>query len=1087
MFLVLPLILIAFWFYFFVIRELPNISEIEDADFNQTTVITDRNGIELYKLYEENRDYIPFEDISENFVNAIVATEDQRFRDNPGVDRKGIIRAWIADISSGWKSLQWWSTITQQVIKNILLTPEKKITRKLKEIILAVKLVKYVRNDVETKYDWLSGKEIDRKVKEHILELYANYIFLWNNSYGIEIASKTYFWKWAKSLDVLQWAILAGIPQAPSTYNPYTSTGLLMWEVTIKDRNTDQNLENPVEIPSSVRSQVIKDIEQKITDANIENKRDDSRIAKFIGGLLDYNISIWWKDYAVKYVPGRKDSVLARMYEMWYISASDRKEAFIWAFDYEFNREPVAIKAPHFVFWVINQLEEEYDEEVLRTWGLQIKTSLDYDIQQLAEASIRDNWRHYTSYEAYNAWLVYLDSLNGDVLAYVWSKDYNNEDIEGQVDMVQARRQPWSTIKPLVYSLGFTNMKLTIDSPIYDVPMTIGNNTPQNADGEFRWLTTIRKALAGSRNIPAIKMFMSVGWEKVIKNFLSDIWFTNLVMNQDYYWYSLGLWAAETPMLELANGYSHLSAMGKPAEINPIMEVRWSDGSILYQKDVELQEQIIPSWVSYLMWNMLSDKDNFPEDWRANFTIPGIDIATKSGTTNVIKGETKLPRDWWLATYTPSKVLVMRWWNTDGSPMRYDAYGWWLNSPAWKSFLTKMKNQQYLKNETMEQVDVEKVNISKLSWKLSSVSTPLVFIKQSLWYIHSLPTEYDNQVSSYQIDTLCNGKPSDLTPSDALWSAWYIRPQTMMPGDYDQEDVLTRWRNGGAASFWNSWYFSLNPWPSQECEERVAIKELWEISMELMQPSEWQSITRNFSFWHQTSSPFTITDMKLYLWDIELQTINYNKAWPLVDIRDITLPSEIEDGTYVFKAVIWDEKWYSDSRSVKLKVGSKASDTIPPFLIEDKIKVIPNDDGSFRIVLLFGDEASSVKDGKIFAWWSVVHSFDGNVADFSIKQISNLTYEAFDTSENKVEGSIVLQAPAVEKAPEEPAPSPVEEKKEEPVPVVEEAPVEEKKEEPAPVVEEAPVESDPWSAANLNEDEIAAAVDQLLQNTWQWQ
>lgn len=171
-----PLVAASSWFYVSIVRTLPDIKEIENFDFKEATVITDRNGEVLYKLFEENRDYVSYEEIAPQFVNALIATEDQRFRTNPGIDIKGTIRAGLTDLFQG-KS-QGGSTITQQLIKNIMLTPEKKIERKLKEIILAMKLNSYIKQSIKEKYDQLSTKELDKKVKEKVLELYTNYIFL---------------------------------------------------------------------------------------------------------------------------------------------------------------------------------------------------------------------------------------------------------------------------------------------------------------------------------------------------------------------------------------------------------------------------------------------------------------------------------------------------------------------------------------------------------------------------------------------------------------------------------------------------------------------------------------------------------------------------------------------------------------------------------------------------------------------------------------------------------------------------------------------------------------------------------------------
>lgn len=1027
-----PLIIWGVWFYLNVIKQLPDISDIENAVFSEASVIVDKNWVELYKLFEENRKYISYDDISDNFVHAIVAIEDQRYWENPWVDWKWTLRSAITNIRSN-ELRGWWSTITQQVIKNILLTPEKKYTRKFKEIILALKLVNYVRDDISATHQDLSKKEVDRKMKEKILELYSNYIFLWNNTYGIETASNTYFNVSADELTVLQWAILASLPKAPSTYDPYSENRWLLMGEMIIEADTN-SLESSIEITEELSAAVMDDMKRKISEATFWS-RDDTWVISFLDGLLTTDFEWEGITYQVTYNIWRKDLVLARMYDEKYITEDQLKKALIDWMEFEFWRNSIEIKAPHFVFWVIDELQKKYDQDILRTGWLTITTTLDYEIQKLAEESMEENEGHYDVYQAVNSSLIYLDSHTWDVLAYVWSRDYNNDDIDGQVDMVRAARQPWSIIKPFVYGLWFMNVKLTLDSPIYDVKMKIGSYEPQNADGKFNWLTTLKQALAASRNIPAIKMFMSAGGEQSMKNFLASLWLNGLIMDRDHYGYALSLWAAETPMLEMANAYAHLSATWKPAHINPILEVRASDEALLYSKEIELQEEVVPGWVAYLMWKILSDKTNFPQDWRANFTVPGIEVATKSGTSNIETSTwEKLPRDGWLATYTPSKVLLLRSGNTDGSAMRRDAYGWWLNSPTWKSFMTKLKNQQYIQNESMQETWVKQVSVSKISGKLASVDTPLVFMKQSLWYINSLPTEYDSHISSYEIDTLCDGKPTDLTPEASLGTAWYLRPESIMPNGYDQDDIMTRWRNGWLESFSSENVIYTLSFPEEECEERALIEELWEISLNLMEPKEGQSVTRSFSLWHQTKSPFVVTDMKLSLDDIELTTISYNKETPLVDIQDIVIPDSIEDGTYIFKAEIFDDKWYSDSKSVKITIWSAWDDIVPPYLIKNKVKVTKNDDGTFNVVLLFADDASSLGDSEVSLWWEIVHSFSWNLAAFTTSELWLFTYTVEDTSWNKATWQISLSDPN----PSIPEPIPDPEPEVEPTPPVEE-------------------------------------------------
>jgi len=216
-----------------ILDTLPDLTKIEKLQLAQTTIITDRNWKVLYKLFEQNRRYVNYNQISPNLVNAVIATEDKNFWTNPWIDIQGIIRAAIYDITHPWGVKQWWSTITQQLIKNLLLTPQRTIDRKLKEIVLAIKLNKYLKEKEKKLYPNLTPQQLDKKIKEKILELYLNYIFLGNNSRWVEAASETYFWKHAKELNILESAILAALPKAPSYYDPVKYPWRNLWYLTI--------------------------------------------------------------------------------------------------------------------------------------------------------------------------------------------------------------------------------------------------------------------------------------------------------------------------------------------------------------------------------------------------------------------------------------------------------------------------------------------------------------------------------------------------------------------------------------------------------------------------------------------------------------------------------------------------------------------------------------------------------------------------------------------------------------------------------------------------------------------------------------
>jgi penicillin-binding protein 1C len=155
----------------------------------------------------------------------------------------------------------------------------------------------------------------------------------------------------------------------------------------------------------------------------------------------------------------------------------------------------------------------------------------------------------------------------------VGSADYYDEEIDGKVDMVRALRQPGSTIKPFIYALGIEKLGLTLDTPIFDLPVTLGAQKPNNSDGQFMGLLPLKQTLAYSRNIGPIKTFMAVGGEALVKPFLKAIGLRSLQDGVSY-GYPLSIGAGEIQQLELANAYMHLSAAGQPSTINPILEIR---------------------------------------------------------------------------------------------------------------------------------------------------------------------------------------------------------------------------------------------------------------------------------------------------------------------------------------------------------------------------------------------------------------------------------------------------------------------------------------------------------------------------------
>ena len=349
--------------------------------------------------------------------------------------------------------------------------------------------------------------------------------------------------------------------------------------------------------------------------------------------------------------------------------------------------------------------------------------------------------------------------------------------------------------------------------------------------------------------------------------------------------------------------------------------------------------------------------------------------------------------------------------------MRKDAYGWRLNSPIRKSFVGKLQEAWMIQDQTQTQMDVKTASISTISWKLASVETPLAFVRRSLWYTKTLPSQVDTNVTVKKIDTLCGKNVSELTPESDITNAYIIRPESILPNKEDQNNILAR-RWWAAANYSaNLWWQVLLEDIEGTCDERNLIAELGEISMEILQPTPSQQVSREFTFRQETTSPFVISSMKLYLWTIELKSFDYNKQWNVIDISTVRIPDQVPPGSYTLKAVITDEKGYTDSQSVRIQLID--DDTEAPYLLENRIKVTPTTAWSYEIVMLFADDAWTISEGSIIKDGQVIHTIDSNIAYFTVRDLWTVSYSVTDSSWNIAEWSASLPSPEGAQQPNE--------------------------------------------------------------------
>ncbi len=590
---VIGFVAMGIFFIWVATLEIPA-SNIDDVLGSQSTKIYDATGeVLLYDVFkDEKRTTVTLDKISPNMQKAILATEDDEFYSHGGYDVSAILRGVCYEISrvvqmdtfGGVCPRGGGSTITQQVIKNTLLNADRKIERKVKEVVLARKLEK-------------------QKTKDQILEIYLNEIAFGGPIYGVEQASLNMFGKKAIDLSIAESAYLAALPKAPTTY--------------------------------------------------LNNR------ARF---------------------DGRQQFILGRMRSLGYITESQYQQAA--SEDVVFTeRVDKGIKAPHFVFYVLEQLDQKLstEEEALNLGGYQIQTTLDWELQQeLEEIVATESERLGTQYGASNLAVVAIENSTGKIKAMVGSKDYFAEDIDGKFNIATALRQPGSTFKPFVYASAFAK-GYTPETILWDTPTEFSTScypdgtpqlpqykdrcySPQNYDKTYRGPMTIRGALAGSLNIPAVKALYLTGISDAMA-LARDLGISSLTRSPNFYGLNLVLGGGEVQLLEMVNAYSTFANNGKRHQIAAWESVVDQSGEIV-DEFTEEEEQVLSANVAAMINDILSD-DNakrpvFGQSSRLYYG--NTPVAVKTGTTNNF-------RDVWTIGYS-SDITVGVWaGNNDNTPM----------------------------------------------------------------------------------------------------------------------------------------------------------------------------------------------------------------------------------------------------------------------------------------------------------------------------------------------------------------------------------------------------------------------------------
>ncbi|MBI3888331.1 penicillin-binding protein [Candidatus Nomurabacteria bacterium] len=649
--------------------KIPDFHSFEDRKVVNSTQIYDRTGkILLYDIHQDvKRTDIPFEQMSPNIKNATVAIEDAEFYNHGGVRVSSTLRALFSNllhIGIGGGG----STITQQLVKNTLLTTNRSYVRKIKEWVLAIK--------------------IDNSMpKDKILEAYLNEIPYGGNIYGIEAASKNYFNKDAAELTLAEAAYLASIPQSPTTLSPYGKN---------------------------------------------KAKLDE-----------------------------RKNLVLSRMLTLKFITQDQYTQAKNEVVGF-IPQATMGIRAPHFVFWIKDYLEQKYGADVVEQGGLKVTTTLDANLQAQGEQFVKDGaLQNEKDWGGSNAGLVAIDPKTGQILSMVGSRNYFDKDIDGNYNIATATRQPGSSFKPFIYATAF-NKGFTPDTVLFDLPTEFqttcdaygkafpGHNQsdcymPSDYDGKYRGPMSLRDALAQSINIPAVQLFYLAGLPDSLKT-AEDMGITTLG-NIGQYGLTLVIGGGEVSLLDMTSAYGVFANDGTKNPYTGILEVQDLNGKILEQYQPNPQE-VLPKNTALTISDVLSDETAREPTFGVHSVLylPGKDVAVKTGTTNNNK-------DAWTIGYTPDIVVGVWAGNNDNTPMKKGGAA--VAGPIWNKFMNEALKT--IPAESFEKPDLE-INptlvkpalrgfwqggenffIDKISGKLATPNTPMETLEEKVvTNVHSI-------------------------------------------------------------------------------------------------------------------------------------------------------------------------------------------------------------------------------------------------------------------------------------------------------------------------------------------------------------
>ncbi len=668
---------------------LPDISDLSDYRPKLPLRVFSVEGLLLGEFGEERRNLTPIKEIPKVMTDAVLAIEDARFYQHGGVDYIGVIRAGLANV--GRVKSQGASTITMQVARNVYLSSEKTFTRKIYEILLTFKLEHLL-------------------TKDQILEIYMNQIFLGNRAYGFAAASETYFGKPLKDITIAEAAMLAGLPKAPSAYNPISNPKRARSrQLHIIDRMQENGFITAAEAESAKKQEL-----------KVRSGHDNARVhAEYVAETVR---QLMYAQYG--------DETYTRGLNVYTTLNAAAQEAAYKALRrgiMDFERRQIYRGPEKFVDLPSKpqELEDAIDEaldehpdngDVMSAMVLQADAKKIQAVRQNGEAveitgeglrpaqsglstkappniKIRRGAIIRVSKTAKNTWeitqlpevegaFVALDPRDGSIKALVGGFDFAKNKFN---HVTQAWRQPGSSFKPFIYSAalekGFTPATVVNDAPLFfDAGVTGGQPwEPKNYDGTFEGPMTLRRGLAKSKNMISIRILQAVGAQN------TQDWITRFGFEAEKHpaYLTMALGAGSVTPMQMATAYSVFANGGY--RINPwlIAKVTEQKGKVLVEtKPPVLDESVraIDARNAFIMSSLLQEVTRSGTAARAQATLKRTDVYGKTGTTND-------SMDAWFAGFQPT-IAAVTWIGYDTPRKLGDREtGGGLSLPVWISFM----------------------------------------------------------------------------------------------------------------------------------------------------------------------------------------------------------------------------------------------------------------------------------------------------------------------------------------------------------------------------------------------------------------